>query len=65
MSAARAASVLIRLALNLVWFVSGAGAVLLAASVVLVFLTLRLVLWLLWWVFNLPGKLLEGRWSKS
>lgn len=59
------ARALIRLALNMIWVISGAGAVLLASIVVLGFLILHLCFRVLWWLFNLPARLMEGQWSKS
>lgn len=59
------ATTLLRLMLNLIWFIASAGALVFVCLVVLGFLALRGVFIALWWVFTLPGRVLEGKWSKS
>jgi len=56
---------MIKLLLNLIWYATGAGALIFAVLAVFVFMLLHFMARLAWWLFTLPERILGAKWSKS
>jgi len=56
---------MIKLLLNLIWYVSGAGALIFALLVVFLFMVLHFMAHTAWWLFTLPQRVLGAIWFRS